>query len=389
MIEAIYFLMNDILIVGGGVIGLSLAREFRKNGVTNITILERGEIGQEASFAAAGMLAPQAEANKADNFFNFCRDSLNMYVDFSEMLLDETGVNIELDKSGTLYAAFNRSDVGEIRKRYLWQLKAGLEVEYLGSNLETRSYEPSISPYAFESLFFPNDWQIENRKLVKALRRYAALNEIKIIKNTEVKNILRKNIKIVGVQTLNNEKYFADTILLTAGAWTSLIKIGEKQFAIPGVKPIKGQMMSFYTSKQFINHVIYSPRGYIVPRKTGKILAGATVENVGFETHTTKKASKLIKENAEEIFPDLANLPIDDEWAGLRPFVADGVPVIGSCAGLKNLFVATAHYRNGILLAPLTAQILADRIISGKKSKYLETFSPDRLRAVKKNVKKA
>lgn len=380
--------MTDILIIGGGVIGLSLAREFRKNGVTKVTILERGEIGQEASFAAAGMLAPQAETDKADDFFNFCKDSRNMYVDFSEMLLDETGVNIELNKSGTLYAAFNKNDVEEIRKRYLWQLNAGLEVEHLGSNLETRLYEPSISPYAFESLFFPNDWQVENRKLVKALRRYTALNGIKIIENTEVKSLLHKNIKIVGVQTSNNGKHFADTILLTAGAWTSLIKIGEKPLPIARVKPIKGQMMSFYTSKQFINHVIYSPRGYIVPRRTGKILAGATVENVGFETHTTKKASKLIKENAEEIFPNLANLPIDDEWVGLRPFVADGSPIIGSFAELENLFVATAHYRNGILLAPLTAQILADKIISGKKSKYLETFSPDRFRATKKKSKK-
>jgi glycine oxidase len=368
---------QEVLIIGGGVIGLSLARELRKKGLRNITILERGKIGREASYAAGGMLAPHAETNKFDDFFYFCRESLNLYPDFAEELSEETGVDIELDRAGTLYLAFNEHDVSEIRKRYEWQKEAGLEVEKL-SPTEIHQLEPFVSPDVLEGLFFPNDWQVENRRLLYALQRFCELNEIKVIENTEITNLLLENGKVIGTET-DSEKFFADQVILATGAWTSFIKTDG--FMLPKIKPIRGQMISFQTAKRLFSKVIYSPRGYLIPRQDGRILAGATSEDAGFDKSISDLASEILRDNALEIAPSLVNLQISESWAGLRPFTSDGLPVLGEVA--KNLLVGTAHYRNGILLAPITAKILSERVVNNGDSRYFEAFSPNRFRSVK------
>lgn len=371
--------LSNVLIVGGGVIGLSLARELHKKGVAQITILERGATGRESSLAAAGMLAPNAECDRADAFSEFCTESLRLYPNFAAELLDETGVDIELDASGTLYLAFTEKDSAEIRRRYEWQKRAGLAVEHLTAQ-ETLRAEPFVSPDVRESLFFPEDWQVENRRLLRALEKYAEINHIKIVENAEVTNLLTENGKITGAATAN-ENFFAEKVVLTTGAWTSLIKIGG--FALPSVKPIRGQMIGFQTAKRLFGKVIYTPRGYIVPRADGRILVGATVEDVGFDKTLTDAGTEILLDAALEISPSLANLEIVEKWAGLRPFAADGLPILGDFAELENLFIAAAHYRNGILLAPLTAKILAEKIAENRDSGYFEFFNPRRFQAAK------
>jgi glycine oxidase len=373
--------MNDLLIIGGGVIGLSVARELHKKGIKNITILEReGEVGKEASFAAAGMLAPHAECERTDDFFYFCHESNELYPNFSRELFDETGVDIELDREGTLYLAFTENDFREIRKRFEWQKNSGFAVEYLTAQ-EARKAEPFISPDVREGLFFPRDWQVENRRLLYALQKFAELNSIEIRTNTEVKNLLLENDKIIGAET-DTEKIFAGKIVLTSGAWTSLVKLDARILPLPTVRPIRGQMISFRTAKRLFAKVIYTPRGYLVPRADGRILSGATVEDVGFDKSMTESGIEFLLQNALEISPSLAGLEIFEKWSGLRPCAADGLPVLGVLPESENLYIATAHYRNGILLAPLTAKILADKIADDKNSKYLESFSPCRFRTV-------
>jgi glycine oxidase len=367
---------SEILIIGGGVIGLALARSLKKLGARSITILERGSsVGRESSFAAAGMLAPQAETDKLDDFFDFCHESNKLYPQFAAELLDETGIDIELDRSGTLYLAFSDEDVREINRRYLWQKGAGLPVEYLTAE-EIRRSEPFVSPDVREGLFFPNDWQVENRKLLLALQRFAALNEIQVIENAEVKNLIVKDGKATGAQTETAE-FAAETIVLTAGAWTSLVKVNNLDLPFQ-VRPIRGQILSFQAARRFFRHVVYSPRGYLVPRLDGRILAGATVEDVGFDKSVTQAGIEFLLEHALEIAPSLANLEINDKWSGLRPLAAaDGMPVLGALhAEAENLFAATAHYRNGILLAPATAETLAAKIVKNVESRYLQIFSP-------------
>jgi len=368
-----------ILIIGGGVIGLTIARELHKKGFSQITILERASIGKESSYAAAGMLAPQAETDKRDEFFHFCSESNSLYPQFARELFDETDVDIELDRSGTLYLAFTNEDVREIRNRFEWQKNAGLEVEHLTAR-ETRQAEPFVSPDVLESLFFPNDWQVENRKLLHALQKYCELYGIEIRENAEVKSLLIENNRVTGAET-ETEKFPAEKVVLATGAWTSLIKTGN--FVLPRVTPIRGQMISFYTAKRIFSKVIYSPRGYIVPRADGRVLAGATVEDAGFDKSVNAQGIDFVREHALEIAPSLVNLEIQDTWAGLRPFAPDGLPVMGEFSEIENLSIATAHYRNGILLAPLTAKILADKIANGIDSDYLRFFNPKRFLKVK------
>ncbi len=366
---------SDLLIIGGGIIGLSLARQLHKKGFKHITILDKGKLGTESSYAAAGMLAVQAETDKPDEFFRFCNESNKLYPQFSEELFDETGVDIELDREGTLYLAFNETDENELRGRYEWQKKAGLTVEKL-SAIETHKLEPFVSPDILGSLYFPNDRQVENRKLLHALEKYCEFTEIEIRENCEIKNLLIENGKIIGAET-ETEKFYAETVVLATGAWTSLIKAAE--FALPEIKPIRGQIIEFHTAKRLFQKVIYSPRGYLVPRQDGRILAGATVEDAGFEKAVSESATEFLRENALEIAPSLVNINIHDQWVGLRPFASDGLPVLGEVRGIENLFIATAHYRNGILLAPQTAKILADKIADAKHSEYFDKFSPHRL----------
>jgi glycine oxidase len=332
----------------------------------------------EASYAAAGMLAPHAETVRIDPFFRFCSESNKLYPEFAAELLEETGIDIELDRAGTLYLALTERDSEELLRRYEWQRSAGLNVEHLSAE-ETRKTEPFVSPDVRESLFFPDDGQVENRKLVRALRRYAELNGIEIREGTEVTGLSQEGGRITGAESAG-EKLFAGKVIIATGAWTSLIKLGPGTIPVK-IKPVKGQMIAFHTAKRLFQKVVYSPRGYIVPRAGGRILAGATVEDAGFDKETTPAGTGYLREMAAEISPSLGGLDVVEKWAGLRPFAADGLPVIGRVAGFEDLLVGTAHYRNGILLAPLTARVLADEIAGNVRSEYLEVFGPERFEA--------
>jgi glycine oxidase len=156
-----------------------------------------------------------------------------------------------------------------------------------------------------------------------------------------------------------------------------MINVGERRLNVP-VRPIRGQMISFNCEVRGFRHVIYSHRGYIVPRADGRILAGATVEDVGFDKETTKPGLRSLRDAAEEIAPSLTGIEPSENWAGLRPFAGDGLPVLGDIAGIENLTVATGHYRNGILLAPITGKLIADHLVDNRRSAYLDIFGPNR-----------
>lgn len=368
-------MISDVLIIGGGVIGLSIARELHKKGVGRIMIVERGEIGKEASYAAAGMLAPNAEADGLNDFYRFCSESNKLYSRFADELFAETGVNIELDRSGTLYLAFTEEDSRELNERFEWQSNAALDVEHLSAE-DTLGLEPFMAPDIRESLFFPGDGQVENRKLLSSLVKYAELTGIELREHTEIQTLLLDGSKITGADS-NIGKFHADLTILATGAWTSLIKLGEALVPVK-VKPVRGQMISFHPAEKLFQKVIYSPNGYIVPRADGKILVGATVEDAGFNKAVTDTGVNSLIEAALEIAPTLGGLKISGKWVGLRPFAMDGFPYIGEIPGYVNLLIATAHYRNGILLAPLTAKIMAERIVEDNASEYMKIFSPQR-----------
>lgn len=349
--------MNKVLIIGGGIIGLSIARQLSKNGIKNITILERKKIGNESSFAAAGMLAVHAETNKKDEFFEFCNKSFNLYENFANELFDETGIDVELDNAGTLYPAFSAADSAEINRRFAWQTAAGLEVEKL-SAAETRKLEPFISPDVRESLLFPRDRQVENRKLVHALRRSAELRGVVIHEHHPVAELVVENGRATGVR-IGANRISAGHFVLAAGAWSAELARTKE---LPEVFPVRGQMIAFQPARRVFDHVIFGPRGYLVPRSDGRLLVGATVERAGFDNRTTSDGIEALRTTAFELAPSLANLRIAEQWSGLRPATDDRQPIIGALPGVERAYIATAHYRNGILLAPLTAKLIAAQI---------------------------
>ncbi len=365
----------EVAIVGGGVIGLCLARELVQVGVSRVVVVDRGRTGREASWAAAGMLAPSAENEVIDDLYRLCDESRSMFPTLADELAIETGIDIELDRSGTLFTAFTDADREHLSSRYHKQLAAGIPVERLSAK-ETLSAEPNLAPDLRESLYFPHDWQVENRKLVTALRASVEMRGVDIVENAAVESVSTEYGKTTGV-TVKGRSISARTVILATGAWTSAIQIEGSAIPVE-VRPVRGQMLSFERPQRSFTRVIYSPRGYLVPRADGRILAGATVEEVGFDPSTTDDGAALLKAAAAEIAPELSAALITDHWAGLRPCSVDGLPIIGQMPGIAGLFVATAHYRNGILLAPITARIIAERIVEGTSSHYLDLFGPGR-----------
>jgi glycine oxidase len=368
---------SEVLIIGGGAIGMSIARELHRKGVRDITILEKQRCGEEASWAAAGMLSPQVDAESDDVFFQFCCESRNLYPAFADELLDETAVDIELDQTGTLSLAFDDHTSVELLRRYRFQKENGLAVENLSVN-EILNLEPNVSPTVKSGLLFPNDWQVENRKLLSALRGYAELNGISIRENTRVDSLIVDGSRVAGARSLDAE-YLGGTTILATGAWTSLIKIEQAVMPVK-VEPVRGQIVCFRPEQKVFRHVIVGPKGYLVPRLDGRILAGSTSENVGFEKAATEAAAAALTAMSTEMVPVLSAARVADQWSGLRPFAADALPVIGGLNGLDDLTIATGHYRNGILLAPITANLVAELVVDRTRSNLPDAFTPDRFK---------
>ena len=361
----------DAIIVGGGVIGLAIARAVAQRGIREVILCERGELGAEASWAAGGMLGPQVEADQADDFFRLACASRDLYPEFAAALQEESGIDVELDKSGTLYLGFTESDEQEMRRRYDWQAKAGLPVEWLTAG-EALQLEPNISPHVRCALRFPKEYQVENRRLVQALAVSNQKLGVNLVTNCEVSLLRVEKERVAGVETAAGF-FTAPVVVVAAGAWTSQIMHDQVH-----IEPVRGQMLCFNAQPQIFNHVIYSPRGYLVPRRDGRLLAGSTSEHVGFDKRVTGKGMQSIQSMAFEIAPCLEDLDVVDSWAGLRPRSEDNFPVLGPDPEIAGLFHATGHYRNGILLAPITAELMAELIINGGTSSLFESFSPDR-----------
>ena len=365
----------DVVVIGGGVIGLAVARALAKRGVPDVCLLERGSLGSEASSAAGGMLLPQVEADAHDDFFALACRSRDLYPSLAVALRDETGIDIELDTTGTLYLALNEHDYEEIEKRYQWQTRAGLAVELLTSTA-ARELEPCISESTFGALRFPNDIQVENRRLITALANSINALGVKTVTETTVESLKTEGRRITGVRTSRGE-ISCRTVVIAAGTWSSFI-LQSTPCPNPAIVPVRGQMVCLESKPQLTRHVIFSPRGYLVPRHDGRLLAGSTSENAGFAKRVTAGGIASILRQALEISPAVSNLPIVDTWAGLRPRTADGLPVLGPCGEIDGLFYATGHYRNGILLAPLTAELISEAIVAKVTSPLLAPFSPDR-----------
>jgi len=365
--------VTDVVVIGGGVIGLAIARRLARAGAA-VTLLERGTPGAEASSAAAGMLSPLAEAGQPGPFLDLLIRARSEYPAFCEELSSETGIDLGYRDEGTLMLALRDEDEAELEHRFGWQTQRGLNVERLTAE-QARSAEPSITREVRWALRFPGDHQVENRNLARALWAAAAAAGVSLCLGAEAVRIHRKGGRARGVELVGGEVLAADTVILAGGSWSGRMEGLPR--ALP-VEPVHGQLLALDALPPPIRHVVDSPRCYLVPRADGRLIVGATVERRGFTKSTTPSGMLHLLAGALEILPSLAELPIAETWSGLRPGTPDDLPILGGDPDLENLFYATGHFRNGILLTPITAEIVADLVLTGRSRVDLQPYRIDR-----------
>ncbi|MFL6214754.1 MAG: glycine oxidase ThiO [Blastocatellia bacterium] len=345
--------MKDVLIIGGGVIGCAVALRLAHEGL-QVAVTERGRVGCEASRAAAGMLSPQAEASEPGPFLDLCLRSRVMYRDFAERLKDASGIDIEYRDDGTLCIAMAGEDPNQIARWTSWQKAAALPLEELSAG-DLHALEPYLSESTARGVFIPGDHQVENRRLMDALDAAIRNAGVEVIEGAEVARLIIERDRAVGI-VCNDQTIYAGAVVVAAGSWSS--RLLQPAGLRVRVTPARGQMIALRGAAARLRHVLHSSRAYIVPRNDGRVVVGATVEYVGFNKAVTAAGVRSLLDAAIEIVPRLADCEIVEAWAGFRPDTEDHLPVIGPCE-IANLWLATGHFRNGILLAPITAELLA------------------------------
>ena len=367
--------MDDVVIVGGGTIGLSIGFELVRRGVP-ATILERGRAGRGTSWQAAGMLAPDAEIGFEElELYKLNRESLRRWPDFANRVEEASGMKVDYRDEGTLIVADDRDSAEAIRRLFEFQKEQGLEVEWVTGD-EARDIEPFVAPRLSAAIYSKSDHQVDNRRLMKALQMAFEAEGGTLHEESPVAAVV-PDAKQPAVKTADGTRVEADQIVVAAGVWSRELE-GWTPDTQPPVRPVKGQMIQLQRKRPFdLQHVIRGPDAYLAPKSNGRVVVGATSEEMGFDTTVTAGGLYDLLEGAWEVVPGIYDLPVDETWAGLRPASRDHAPLLGKTAA-PEVTMATGHYRHGILLTPVTAEEIANLVQTGETSSWLEPFSPTR-----------
>lgn len=364
---------SDVVIIGGGVIGLSIAHALADE-CKSITVLEASEPGRGASWASAGVLAPQGARPQAGPYLDLSMHSLSLFKEFAAGLLESSGMDIEYRSEGGLHVAYDDEDAQALLDRYDHQCALGLPVQKLDRN-EVLELEPALGEEVRSGLLFERMHQVDNRKMVEALRVAVGLRRIDIVSGAPVTGLMVGKNRIGGVETARGA-FRAGIVINAAGAWSRTI--GGTLAPSPPVKPVKGQMLSLYVGDTTpIGRVIHGISQYLVPRRDGRLLVGATVEKTGFDARVTAGGVLALLRTALRMAPVLESASITETWSGMRPMSKDGKPIIGPTS-VQGYLMATGHFRNGILLAPATAQLIRQYIASGQVPPEMAPFLLER-----------
>jgi glycine oxidase len=346
----------DVIIVGGGIIGLSLSIALRKRGAT-VLVVERGEPGREASHAAAGMLAA-SPLEIPPALQSLATASARMYPEFVHELEDESGINVDLRDQGKIFF-----------------LESGQEPSPLPPDCQLPAplteLEPSLTGVGRRAIYLRQS-SVDPRALTSAALKAARHRGVDISSGTTANCVRLSKGKAAAVVT-DKSSYGAPAIVNCAGAWAGQVP----PYTNP-TRPVKGQMLSVVGApRDLLRHVVHAPEVYLVPRSDGRILIGATVEEVGYDKRTDPNTIQRLHQAAIALVPDLSQARVLEAWAGLRPGTPDNLPILGATQ-TPGYFAATGHFRDGILLAPLTAHLMA-QIVTGARPEYdLSPFSPGR-----------
>ncbi|ESQ98509.1 D-amino acid oxidase [Stutzerimonas chloritidismutans AW-1] len=345
---------QEVIVVGGGVIGLLCAYRLAQAG-KSVSLLESGAVGSEASWAGGGIVSPLYPWRYSPAVTALAHWSQDFYPQLSERLLAETGVDPELHVTGLYWL-----DLHDEAEALSWAERYGRPLASVPMEAVHHAV-PSLGEGYERAVYMSGVANVRNPRLLRALREaLRLLPNVNVIEQCPVQGFLRDGARIVGVQTAQGEM-LADQVVLAAGAWSGKL-LATLGLDMP-VKPMKGQMILFKCAEAFLPSMVLAKRRYAIPRRDGHILIGSTLEDVGFDKTPTEDALESLRATAIELLPALAGAQVVRHWAGLRPGSPDGVPYIGPVSGFEGLWLNCGHFRNGLVLAPASCQLLTDLML--------------------------
>ncbi|WP_158737337.1 glycine oxidase ThiO [Alteribacillus sp. YIM 98480] len=371
----------DVLIIGGGVNGCSIAYQMSKRGY-QAAVLEKTRVGAEASSAAAGMLGAQVEIKENGPFFDFARKSRDMFSQLVPELEETSGVPVSYVRNGMLKVAQTDTEVNHLLDMLAFQKKAGERAEWRDPNVISVQ-EPNIKGDIKGALYIPGDGQVKAKELTQAYARGANLLGADIYEFTPVTGLLEEKGRVNGVTTPSG-RFYAEHVVLAGGVSSDLIPTAKAN--IPSMIPVKGECVSVKPAKPVMTATIHASDFYLVPKPGGNIIIGATEQEGRMDKPVSARAVQELLSKAIRLVPDLQDAEWVEAWSGVRPQTIDGMPYLGA-ASIKGLWMAAGHYRNGILLSALTGEWMADLIEgTADNEEWIRAFAPLRLKDGKENL---
>jgi glycine oxidase len=372
----------DVAIVGGGIIGCSIAFELAAEKL-KIVVLDRQQPGREASWAAAGMLSPAPDSPRDRLLVSLSKESLRLYPEFVRAIKESSRKPVDYARKGTLQIFTGASAEAERNAMLAEHCELGLASEAI-SLVDAHRMEPALNPAVRAVLHLPEEESVDPRLLMDSLLGAAANRQVEVRSGFSVTSLIEEGDRCGGVLAANGEKIHAKHVIIAAGCFSGEIA-GAAGKRIPSIltRPVRGQMLALRQTHLTLRHVLRSERGYLVPRSDGRIVAGSTSEDAGFHKGVTADGIRKIVEAGLELCADLGAAEILETWSGLRPGTPDDLPILG-LTNMEGLILATGHYRNGILLAPVTAKLIKEWVIDGRTTFNTEAFSPLRFESTER-----
>ena len=353
----------DSLIIGGGIIGCAIAEELARR-KQRVALIERGRIGAEASSAAAGILSAQMDVDEPGSFFDLCQAARRLYPAWIKRMerLARAPSRAGYVREGVLYVAYTDEEQQRMERRARWQRKAGLPVDRWSSR-EICRREPNLLPTGRAGFFFPAEGQVDNTLLMGVLAAACRRAGVAVFEDTEALRLITRREAVVGLDT-SRGRFEAGAVINSLGSWAGLDGLSLPK---PPIAPARGQILVFDAPTRFFRSAVMAEPAYGVQRRDGRLLVGSTIEFVGYDRRVTFEGLRGILAGFHRMVrPEaLAQCAFREAWAGLRPCSADRLPVLGP-TGYDGLYIAAGHFRHGILLAPITAQVIADLVTTGQ-----------------------
>ena len=344
--------MENTIIIGAGLTGLLLARELVRAGC-KVTVVERGEPGREASWAGGGILSPLHPWRYSEPVTALAGWSQRHYAELIAGIREESGIDPEFIQSGLLVLSDKDGDQAE-----RWARNHHTQIQRV-SAAEAKNIEPRLGRVS-EGIWMPQIAQVRNPRLVQALLKACVGLGVSLRQQCPCEELIHRGGRVLGIRTPEGD-LFADSVVVAGGAWSRQILAGFGEDL--NVGPVKGQMLQYRAEPGFLQRIVLAEGHYLIPRRDGLILAGSTLEHAGFDKKPTQAAREQLSRAAEALVPALADLPVVNHWAGLRPGSPKGVPYVGPHPELENLFVSVGHFRNGVAIGPASARLLADLML--------------------------